>query len=395
MNNARVVLGPRRAGPFLNRHPWVFPAAILRVEGNPADGDSVEVVTSQDEFIGHGFFNSRSKLRVRLLTWNREEAIDRAWLQRRIASAIAARDRLGLNAPDQGCRLIFSEADFLSGLTVDRYGDWLSIQLTSLGMARFRDDILDILCERFVPKGIFLRTEKGVGESEGLEARDGLIWGEAPPDDFSITENGLRMFVNLREGQKTGYFLDQRDNRQPIKRFAAGRSVLDAFCYSGGFGLHALAGGATRVVGVDMSASALDLARRNAEENGLANAEWVKSDVFADLESRAARRERFGMIVLDPPKFARDRSKVGQALTGYRRLARLGIALLEPESILVLCCCSGVVAASEVEEVIAESLVQAGREGQFIGRFGQPPDHPTSTSCPETAYLKCFVVRVV
>jgi 23S rRNA (cytosine1962-C5)-methyltransferase len=302
---------------------------------------------------------------------------------------------LRLNATDAGYRMCFSESDYLSGLIVDRYGDWLTVQFTALGLAQRRPMLGEILRERLSPRGIYLRTEKGIGRLEGVELQDELLWGEPPPPDLSIVENGLRLFVNLAEGQKTGYYLDQRDNRVAVARLCRGKRVLDAFCYSGGFGLHAAKAGAAEVLGVDASETALQLARLNAQVNSLKGITFVHADVFHHLAELVERGEKFGVVVLDPPKFARNRAAVPEAIKGYRRLHQLALKLLERDGILVSCCCTGLISMPELEELLGQVAVDARRDLQILERRGAAADHPVAVTCPETGYLKCLISRVV
>ena len=254
---ARVVLQPKRARPFYGRHPWVYPGAISAIEGAPADGEAVDLVAHGGHFIARGLYNSQSKIRVRLFTWNADTPLDHAFFREQLAAAIRLRRDLGLMEPHTGCRVVNSEGDGLSGCIVDRYGTWLVVQFTSLGLAQRREMFADLLTELLQPEGIYLRTERGIGQLEGLDLHDGPLRGAVPPGPMVIEEDGLTFLVNLAEGQKTGYYLDQRDNRRAVARLAKGRRVLDAFCYSGGFGLHAARAGATEVLGVDQSEPAL------------------------------------------------------------------------------------------------------------------------------------------
>jgi len=299
-----------------------------------------------------------------------------------------------MDGPGRACRLVFSEGDGLSGCTVDRYDRWLVLQFTGLGLARRRDMLTELLAELVRPEGIYLRTERGIGRLEGLELHDGPLWGQVPPEPVTIEEEGLRFQVHLTEGQKTGFYLDQRDNRLAVARLGAGRRVLDAFCYTGGFGLHAARAGAASVLGVDQSEPALALAPANAPLNGLADVEYVKADVFDQLGDLAARGERFGLVVLDPPKFARARHAVEEALRGYRRLQSLALRLLEPDGFLVTCCCSGLITLDMLEDLLAQLAAEEKREVQILQRRGPAPDHPVSVSCLESHYLKCLLTRV-
>jgi 23S rRNA (cytosine1962-C5)-methyltransferase len=392
---ARVVLQPRRARPFYGRHPWVYAGAVAAVEGAPADGDVVDLVSQAGDFVARGLYNSRSKIRVRLYTWDAATDLDRAFFRDRLAAALRLRSLLGLGGPGRACRLVFSEGDGLSGCTVDRYDRWLVVQFTGLGLARRRDLLVELLVELVQPEGVYLRTERGIGRLEGLELHDGLLWGRVPAEPVPIEEDGVRFLVHMTEGQKTGFYLDQRDNRRAVARLAAGRRVLDAFCYSGGFGLHAARAGALSVLGVDQSEPALALARANAQLNGLSNVEYARADVLEHLGDLAARGERFGVVVLDPPKFARARHAVEEALRGYRRLQARALRLLEPDGILVTCCCSGLITTAMLEDLLAELAAEEKRDVQILQRRGPAPDHPVSVSCLESHYLKCLIARAL
>lgn len=387
---------PRRARPFFGRHPWVYAGAIADVLGQPADGEIVELYSHAGNFIARGIYNGRSKIRVRLYTWSPDTPLDRAFFQRRLEDALRLRGALlELGGPGKACRLVFSEADGLSGLTVDRYDRWLVVQFTALGMAQRRDLLVELLVELLRPEGIYLRTERGIGQLEGLELQDGLLWGSVPTEPIPIDEEGVRFLVHLCEGQKTGFYLDQRGNRRTVARFASGRRALDAFCYTGGFGLHAAKAGARAVLGVDGSPTALALAEQNARLNGVEGMSFIRADVFSYLESLAGAGERFGLLVLDPPKFARARNAVDEALRGYRRLQTLALRLLESDGILVTCCCSGLITMVMLEDLLAQLAVEEGRAIQILERRGQAPDHPTSVACPESNYLKCLISRVL
>jgi 23S rRNA (cytosine1962-C5)-methyltransferase len=394
---ASVILKPKRAQPFYGRHPWVFAGAVERIDGQPADGDEVLLRSSAGNFVARGLFNSQSKIVVRLYSWDEGQAIDRDFLRGRLADAVRLRHAtLGLDrGPASAYRVCFSEADRLSGLVVDRYGEWLTVQFTALGLANRREIVADVLAELLKPRGIFLRTEKGIGKLEGCELHDGPLWGEPPPAEHLIEENGLTFAVNLAEGQKTGYYLDQRDNRAAVARLCAGKRVLDAFSYSGGFGVQAAKAGASAVDCVDASEAALALARRNAELNGVANLTTTKADVFHHLAALAAEKKTYDVVILDPPKFARNRAAVPEALKGYRRLHQLALKLLAPEGVLVSCCCTGLIQMTDLEEIVAQTAIDSKRDAQILERRGPSADHPVSVACREGGYLKCIVSRVV
>lgn len=395
MSLPRVILQPKRARPFYGRHPWVFAGAVARVEGEPADGAEVDLVSHTGNFVARGLFNSRSKIRVRLYSWSADRPLDRAFFQERLAAALYLRRQiLDLDGPGRACRLVFSESDGLSGLAVDRYDRWLVLQFTALGLAQRRDLFVELLVDLLHPEGIMLRTERGIGKLEGLELHDMPLWGRIPQEPVLIEEAGVKFRVNLAEGQKTGFYLDQRDNRRAVARFAAGRRMLDAFCYTGGFGLHAAKAGAREVIGVDVSEPALALAQVNAQLNGLEHITYVRQDVFDFLQAQVRAGERFGLVVLDPPKFARTQHALEDALRGYRRLQTLALRLLEENGILVVCCCSGLISMDLLVDLLAQLAAEEGREIQILERRGQAADHPVSVACLETNYLKCLISRV-
>jgi 23S rRNA (cytosine1962-C5)-methyltransferase len=393
---ASVHLRPRKSRPFYGRHPWVLDTAIDRVQGNPADGDVVDLVSDKGKWIARGIYNAQSRLRVRLYSWQAAQLLDDAFWRGRIQAALDLRSRLGYDAPQAAARLVYSEGDGLSGLIVDRYADYLSVMVTAQAIAARLNQIVAILIELLHPKGVFLRNEKGIGQAEGIHLPDGLYWGTDPAGPVFIEENGLRFGVDLGVGQKTGFYLDQRENRRAAARYFRGRRVLDMFCYSGGFSLAASAlGGATEVFGVDGSQRAIQLARANAALNGLSNVHFDQADCFERLAELVAAGERFAGLVLDPPKFTRNRQSVNEALRAYHRLNRLGATLLEAGGILVTCSCSGHVSREDFLFMLSGVAQQTGRDIQILEQRGAAPDHPVSATCLETAYLKCFICRVV
>jgi len=394
----KVILKPRRAQPFFSRHPWVFPGAIARTEGDPAPGAEVALVTENGEFVARGLFNSQSKIQVRLFGWDALQPLDEAFWSARLDEAIRLRrDVLKLCGPGSACRLVFSEADGLSGLVVDRYGDWLSVQLTSLALASRREMLVRLLNEKLSPAGIWLRTERGIREAEGLEISDGLLCGAEPPRPLLIEEHGLRYAVDIVQGQKTGFFLDQRDNRRQAAEYVrANGRVLDLCCYTAGFAMNAVRHGAAReVLAIDGSEPALGTARANIESNGLTEAiRLEKADAFKALEALRAAGERFDLVVLDPPKLARHARGIVEALRGYHSLNRLAMEVLVPDGILVTCSCTGYVERQMFEDMLADAARSAKKRVQILEMRGPAADHPTSVTCKETDYLKCYIARV-
>jgi 23S rRNA (cytosine1962-C5)-methyltransferase len=393
---ATVVLKRQRARPFFGRHPWVLDSAVAAVEGTPGAGDVVDLATHDGRFVARGLWNPHSRIRVRLYAFDAATKLDDAFWRARIGAAVALRKDLGLDDRSGAARLVNSEGDDLSGLIVDRYGDYLAVQVTALAMATRLEVFCDALEAAVAPRGILLRgAERGLAKLEGLALPDRLIRGAAPTGPIFVHEHGLRFGVDLAEGQKTGYYLDQRDNRQAAARHARGRRVLDMFCYSGGFAVAcAVSGGARSVLAVDASGRAVALARANAELNAATTVTAEESDAFDKLDALAAAGERFGMIVLDPPKFARSRAAADDALRAYHRINRVAVGLLEPGGILVTCSCSGSVTRDDFHRMLAGVAQRAGRPIQILESRGAAPDHPVSASCLEGEYLTCVIARV-
>lgn len=393
---ATVVLKPKRARPFFGRHPWVLDSAVAKVEGQPADGDVVDLATHDGHFVARGLWNSQSRMRVRLYAFDASTKLDAELWHTRLASALALRKTLGLDERAGATRLVNSEGDDLSGLIVDRYGEYLAVQVTALAMAVRLDTLCDALESLVAPRGILLRgAERGLAKLEGLALVDRVVRGAAPVGPIFVHEQGLKFGVDLAEGQKTGFYIDQRDNRQAAARYARGRRVLDMFCYSGGFAVScAVSGGARSVLAVDTSAKAAALARANAELNGAANVTVEAVDAFEKLDALTAAGERFGMVILDPPKFARSRSTVDDALRAYHRINRVAVGLLEPGGILVTCSCSGSVSRDDFLQMLSGVAQRSARPIQLLESRGAAADHPVSTSCLEGEYLTCVIARV-
>jgi 23S rRNA (cytosine1962-C5)-methyltransferase len=392
----RVILRPRKVRPFFGRHPWVLDSAVAKVEGQPADGDVVDLVSDRDQFIARGIFNEQSKLRVRLYTWNANEALDETFWRRRIAEACRLRRSLGYDRPEGATRLIHSEADGLGGLIVERYADHVVVQVTSLGISRRLDILLPAIIEETKAKSVTLRIDRQNAHHEGLALDEGVRHGERTEGPVFIEEHGIRWGVDLDAGQKTGFYLDQRENRKAAANYANGRRVLDVCCYTGGFSLAALMlGGARETLGIDSSAKAIALAEATAELNGVMHARFEVADVFYKLEQLAEEGQKYGMVVLDPPKFARSRQNVPRAMKAYHQLNRLAVNVLERDGILVTCSCSGHVSREEFAFMLADVAQRTCREIQILEMRGAAPDHPVAATCLETEYLKCFVCRVV
>jgi len=398
---ADVVIKQRRAQPFFGRHPWLFAGAIdsVKLSGETplAPGAVVRVVTHDERFIAWGLWNEASRIRVRLYSWDEAQSLDDDFWEQQIGRAVESRRRLfDLDDSQLACRLIFSESDVLSGLTVDRYGEYLLVQFTSRAMYERRAGIVAALNKIVQPKGIWLRTEKGVREAEGLEVSDGLVSGEPPPRPLFVEHQGVTFGVDVQQGQKTGWYVDQRENHVSVSRYLSGARVLDGFCFSGGFGITALVTGkAKSVTGVDSSESALQLAAENAQLNEVAShCDWIRSDVRAALEEMASQERVFDAVIIDPPRMARSRGGVERALQGYARLNEAALRVLKPHGILVTCSCSGLVSRQQFQEMLAYVSRQTRRDIRVLEALGQPADHPVIATCLETEYLKVFVCQV-
>lgn len=392
---ARVVLKPRKAKPFFGRHPWVLSTAVARVEGALLDGDVADLATHEGNFVARGLYNSRSRIRMRLFTWDRSEELDDLFWRSRLERAVALRGLLGYDSADGAARLVFSEGDGLSGLIVDRYGSYVVVQPTSLGMGLRLPILAPALIQLLSPQAVLVRCDEAMARAEGIELAEGPFWGSPPEGPVEISEYGLRFAVDLVSGHKTGFYLDQRENRRRAAQFLRGRRVLDMFCYTGGFSLHAAAAGAREVLGVDSSRKAVELAEANAVRNALRQARFACGACFETMEAMRDRGETFEGVILDPPKFARSGRTLDEALRAYHYLNRLGVDLLTPGGILVTCSCSGHVSRHDFQQMLLGVAQQTRREIQILEQHGAAPDHPTSATCAESEYLKCFICRVL
>jgi len=395
MHSVKLKKGKEKAVRQL--HPWVFSGAIDQIKGNPENGDIIMVTDSNNNFLAYGFFNSKSRVAVRLLEWNIDTEINESWWRKKIRTAVKHRD--DLNTEDTNTyRLIFSEADFLPGLIVDRYADFLSVQILTSGIENIKQIILDELQQLLSPKGIFDRSDASARAHEGMEASSGgILLGTEPPEFVSVKENGIFYQVNIAEGQKSGFYCDQRDNRKWVSDHVKGKKVLDCFSYSGGFSLNAMSKGASEVISVDSSALALETLKRNMEMNSFNSIphRLIQSDVNKQLRVFREENEKFDVIILDPPKYAPSRSALTKASRAYKDLNRMAMLLLEEGGLLATYSCSGAVDISMFKQIIAWAALDAGKEVQFIQQFSQPADHPVRSSFPEGEYLKGLLCRVM
>ncbi len=373
-------------------HPWVFQGEVEKVTGDYTPGDTVAVVDNRGQFLGKGYINPRSQILVRMLT-SRDETIDRAFFKRRLERAWAHRQRL--LGDTSACRVVFGEADFLPGLIVDKFGDVLVVQTLALGIDRWLPDIVEILQELLQPRGIFERNDVPVRNLEGLEQRKGPLYGDFDPK-ITIVENGLKIAVDVENGQKTGYFLDQRENRAAVRPYSKGARVLDCFSNVGGFALNAAAAGATEVLVVDASEEALAAARQNAEQNGLLDRmSFQAGNAFDILRRLEANQERFDTIVLDPPAFAKNKGALEGAVRGYKEINLRAMHMLPEGGFLITCSCSYHMTSDLFKAVVADAALDARRRLRLIEERAQGVDHPIVVGYDESHYLKCLVYEVL
>jgi len=391
---ARIVIKAGRERSLRRRHPWIFSGAIATVEGAPGPGETVDVVDAGGRFLARAAYSPSSQIRARVMSFDPDTPVDAALIRRRLERAIALRRRLGRLGDDRACRLVFSESDRVPGLIVDAYAGHLVCQFLSAGAERWRDEIVAALAELLAPRGIHERSEGAARRKEGLESRRGTLFGAEPAEPIDYRYGGLVRRVSIGHGQKTGAYLDQQDNAARVARYADGARVLDAFAYTGGFALAALAAGAREATLVDSSKDALERAGADAAANGLANVNAIDADVFDELRAMVERRESFDLVVLDPPKFVHSAEQIQSGSRGYKDVNRLAMHLVAPGGILATFSCSGHVDAALFQKIVAGAALDAGRDVQILERLSQPPDHPVGLEFPEAEYLKGLVLAV-
>jgi 23S rRNA (cytosine1962-C5)-methyltransferase len=394
--NKSVHLKPGREKSLIRRHPWVFSGAIQSVGGDPLPGETVEIYDNQGNFLARGAYSPDSQIRVRVWTWLQGEVVSPDFFQARLSRAFAYREELARFLDTDAIRLVHGESDGLPGLVVDRYGDFLSIQLLSSGAEYWRSHIIDCLAELAQPRGIYERSDVDVRSLEGLTQRTGLVWGEAPGSSLVIHEQGLSFEVDLLHGHKTGFYLDQRQNRAEVARLAVGQRVLDCFCYTGGFSVYALSGGAAQVLAIDSSAQALEIARQNIARNGFEGhqVDWLQGDVFQELRKLRDRGEQFDLVILDPPKFAPTAAQAQRAARGYKDINLLAMKLLTPGGYLATFSCSGGVDSLLFRKIVAGAALDAAVQAQICSRLSQSVDHPVAINFPEGEYLKGLILKI-
>jgi 23S rRNA (cytosine1962-C5)-methyltransferase len=389
----RVVLKKGRERSVLKRHPWIYSGAIERNEGEAEPGCTVDVVDSNGTWLARGAYSPSSAIRVRIWTWEPAEMIDQTFVLQRLHRAITLRQRLGLEKETNAMRLVHGESDGLPGLIVDRYGQYLVLQILSVGVEFWRNEIVTCLLSLLEGVQIFERSDVDVRILEGLEPRIGVIHG-MHPEPFIIQENGLSFHIDIAGGQKTGFYLDQRWNRQSLREMVLPDSeVLNCFSYTGAFGVYVLAGGSGRITSIDSSEEALATAKMNFSLNGF-NAdehEWLGADVFQALRTFRDSRRSFDCIILDPPKFAHTKSQAQKAARGYKDINLLAMKLLRPGGLLFTFSCSGGISAEFFRQIVEGAALDAGGEYQIVRQLHQDRDHPILLNFPESEYLKGLV----
>ena len=391
----RLILKKGREKSLLRHHPWIFSGAVQSVEGEVGSGATVAVHDAQGQFLAWGAYSPASQIRARIWSWEAQDTIDPDFFYRRLNTALLLRQTWIDSDVTSAYRLVHAESDGLPGLVVDRYNDTLVVQYLSAGVERWRKPIEEALVALCDPDCIYERSDVAVRELEGLPGRTGLVLGAVPERPLTIIEHGLHYRVDLVEGQKTGFYLDQRDNRHLCRELSQGRSVLNGFAFTGGFTVNALAGGAQSVISIDSSEDALVLAKENVHLNGLPaeKCAWIVGDMFSELRTLRDRGQQFDLVILDPPKFAPTAAQAQQAARGYKDINLYGFKLLRPGGILMTFSCSGGVELPLFQKIVADAALDAGVDARLIYRLGQSPDHPTHLAFPEGTYLKGLVVE--
>jgi 23S rRNA (cytosine1962-C5)-methyltransferase len=387
----KVLIKPNREKPIKQHHPWIFSGAIDKIDLAIKDGDIADIVSARGEFLARGYVNRRSQIVVRVLTWDEAEAIDQDFWARRLTRSISARPIISAR------RLINAEADGLPGLIVDQYNDFVVAQFLTAGMDRHKAQITEALSAILHPHGLYERSDVDVREKEGLDQVAGLLSGVEPPDKIEITENDFRFWVDIKHGHKTGWYLDQRENRRKVQAYCKDAEVLNLFSFTGGFSVAAMKAGAKSVINVDSSADALRLAKENYRLNDLNvnDQDFVEADVFSNVRKLRAEHRSFDVIIADPPKLAQSQAQLDKAARAYKDLNLVSMQLLKPGGYLITFSCSGLVSPDLFQKIIFGASIDAGREVQIIEKLSQASDHPILLSFPESEYLKGLVCKIL
>jgi 23S rRNA (cytosine1962-C5)-methyltransferase len=391
-----LVLQAGRERSLLRRHPWVFSGAVRELQGTAAVGETLRICSADGKFLAWGAYSPNSRIVARVWDFDANTQIDAAFFKRRLAAAFDLRKALLTPAELRSCRIVHAESDFLPGLVVDRFGEHLVLQATSAGAAAHRELFAQALAELTGATAVYERSEGEALALEGLPERTGLLFGEEPTSPTVIDEHGLQFVLDVQGGHKTGFYLDQRDNRALVRMLSEGRDVLDAFCYSGGFSIAAATGGARSVCGVDSSEGALALGRDNAQRNGIADGRiaFERGDVFEWLRKARDSRRSFDLIVLDPPKFAPTARLAERASRAYKDINLLAFKLLRPGGLLLTFSCSAGVSPDLFQRIVAGAAADARVDAVFLRHLTAGPDHPIALAFPEGEYLKGLLCRV-
>ena len=375
-------------------HPWVFSGAVDKVKGKLRAGDTVEVRAANGDCLGVGAWSPDSQIQVRMWAFS-ADSIDRTFFRKRVEQALTYRQQLGITQRNSGYRLINAESDGLPGVVVDVFGEWLIMQALTTGAEAWKHVIAEVLLEVIPAKGVYERSDVDVRKKEGLATVVGVLQGEAPPAFIDISEEGRHYRVDVINGHKTGFYLDQRDNRSMLQHYAAGKTVLNCFSYTGGFSIAALHGGATHATNIDASQPALDIAAQTAALNGFApeRMDNICGDVFKLLREYRNEGRQFDIVVLDPPKFAENRNQLEKAARGYKDINLLGFKLLKPNGLLFTYSCSGLMESNLFQKIVADAAVDAGCDARILRKLDQATDHPTRLAFPEGYYLKGLVCQ--
>lgn len=394
---ARLFLAKGREKSLLRRHPWVFSGAVTRVEGNAVSGETIDVCDFQGKWLARAAFSPQSQIRARVWTFDQQESVDRDFFINRLQTAQQWRTLLAKRDDLTGYRLIAGESDGMPGITIDRFQNFIVLQLLSAGAEYQRANLVAALQHCYPECAIYDRSDVAVRKKEGLPLTQGSVVGEEPPALLPIREHGMQILVDIKEGHKTGFYLDQRDSRLAARRFAANAKVLNCFSYTGAFAVSALIGSCEHVISVDTSQAALDVARQNVELNqlDLSKAEFVRDDVFQLLRKYRDEGRKFDLIIMDPPKFVENKSQLAGACRGYKDINMLALNLLSSGGILLSFSCSGLMPIELFQKILADAALDAGRDVQFIEQYRQAADHPVIASYPEGLYLKGFACRVI
>ena len=391
-----VKLKKGRDKSFNRKHPWIFSGAIDSVKDVQVNGETVDIISGDGKFLGYGSYTSNSQISVRVWSFNPEDKIDRDFIQHRIETAAQFRKQIINPETTNAYRIINAESDFLPGLIVDKYDDFLVCQFLSAGAEFWKKETIEILLNIFNPAGIFERSDVEVREKEGLQQSKGILYGKAPEELIEILENGNKFFIDINLGHKTGFYLDQRDNRKLLEIFSSESEILNCFSFTGGFSIYALKAGASKVVNIDSSADSLSLAEKNFALNGIDSSRYenVQDDVFKYLRKLRDANKQFDVIILDPPKFAESVSQIEKASRGYKDINLLALKLLKKNGVLFTFSCSGHIVPELFNKIIADAAIDAGREVHILKYLTQSPDHAMLTSFPEGLYLKGLVCKV-